>query len=408
MADHEPRVNRPPVAQGRGSTAYPPSNGKLAYGPGESYRDSFREPYRAAGSRAVHRSEPQRGPRRRFFWPLAIILGLGLGAAAAYFTTPHGRELLKVSGQVFTPQKSLAEVFHADRVNVLLLGLDHVVEGKRDVSHRADSILVASTDFETKQIRLVSIPRDSWIPHYKDGELIREADKLGHTYIEGGVQCTKETVEQLLGVPIQYYVTINFNGFKKVIDAIGGIEVDVEKRMWYEDKWGGLTIDLQPGLQHLNGEQAMGYARFRKDLTGDVGRMGRQQIVLKKMLEKMKSPANLPRLPKLFAIFKENVETNMSMDQLLALAQNMDDYSGDGMQTMTIENYGPYDGPAYLWGRHSHQGNNMAQYLPPTGIDAAREFLNDLDPPVVEDEAAPLDERDKGWAEEGQEEGDTQ
>nr|MDQ3024007.1 LCP family protein [bacterium] len=285
--------------------------------------------------------------------------------------------------------------FHTSRVNVVLLGLDHVLEGKRDVSHRADSILVASTDFSTKQIRLVSLPRDSWVPHYLNGEVIREHDKLGHTYIEGGVQCTRETVEQLLGVPVQYYVTINFDGFKKVIDAIGGIDINVRKRMYYNDNWGKLRIDLEPGMQHMDGETAMGYARFRNDLTGDIGRMGRQQEVLRTMLEKMKSPSNLPRLPKLFQIFQQNVETNMSMDQLLALAQNMDEYNGDGMQTMTIENYGPFDGPDYVWGRHSYQGRNMAQYLPPSGIDVAREFLNNLDPPLPPE--PPLDEQDKGW-----------
>jgi polyisoprenyl-teichoic acid--peptidoglycan teichoic acid transferase len=366
-----------------------------------AHRDSIAQPYETYGSGVVRRASserPRRKPRKRILFPLAFLLGILLTVGVLYFTSPSGRAGWKVMHQLVTPKKDLREVFHANQTHVLLLGLDHVLEGKRDVSHRADSILVAGTDFTTHQIRVVSLPRDSWVPHYLNGERIREADKLGHTYIEGGVQCTKETVEQLLGVPIQYYVSINFVGFQKVIDAIGGIEIDVEKRMKYDDNWGNLHIDLKPGPQHMDGKTAMGYARFRSDLTGDIGRMTRQQIVLKRMLEKMKSPTNLPRLPKLFEIFKQHVDTNMSMDQLLALAQNMEKYSGEGMQTMTVENYGPYDGAAYPWGRHSHEGRNMAQFLTPQGIEAARIFLTELDPPPPPEPV--LDEQDKGWTEE--------
>jgi polyisoprenyl-teichoic acid--peptidoglycan teichoic acid transferase len=389
MGDREHGVQDPARPGGAARVSTNGANG--------SHRESFRTPYERSSGVVRGASPPRRRKRpfKRILFPLAALLGLLVGPAIGYFNTPHGQANWKVMHQLVTPQRDLTEVFHAEQAYVLLLGLDHVLEGKRDVSHRADSILVASTDFTSKQIRLVSLPRDSWVPHYLNGELIREHDKLGHTYIEGGVQCTEETVEQLLGVPIQYYVTINFVGFQKIIDAIGGIEIDVEKRMKYNDNWGDLHINLKKGPQLLNGEQAMGYARFRSDLTGDIGRMGRQQKVLRAMLEKMNSPAMLPKLPQLFEIFKQNVDTNMSMDQLLALAQNMDEYSGDGMQTMTVENYGPFDGEAYVWGRHSHEGRNMAQYLPPTGIEAAREFLTNLEPPPPPE--PPLDEQDAGW-----------
>jgi hypothetical protein len=89
----------------------------------------------------------------------------------------------------------------------------------------------------------------------------------------------------------------------------------------------------------------------------------------------------------------------MSMDQLLALAQNMDEYSGDGMQSMTVENYGPYDGAPYIWGRYSFEGRSMAQYLPPEGLTAAHDFLEDLTPPPPPE--PPLDEQDKGWEQKG-------
>ena len=382
------------------------ANGKPQ--PDSGYRESIAAPYRNGAGAPLRRAgePPPRKPRKRVIFPLGILLGLLLGVGVAYFSTPTGKAGWKVMHQMITPKKDLTAVFHANQTRVLLLGLDQV-PGRRGEApdHRSDSILVAGTDFNTRQIRVVSIPRDSWVPHYLNGEKIQENQKLGHAYAEGGVQCTKETVEQLLGVPIDYYVTINFEGFKKVIDAIGGIDINVDKKMDYDDNWGNLHIHLKPGLQHMDGETAMGFARYRHDLTGDIGRMARQQLVLKTMLEKMKSPALLPRLPQLFQIFKQNVETNMSMDQLLALAQNMDKYSSDGMQTMTVENYGPYDGPAYPWGRYSFEGRSMAQYLTPQGIDAAREFLTNLEPPPPPE--PPLDEQDKGWTEGGSKTHDT-
>lgn len=401
MASRDNRLPEPPLASGRGSTAYPPSNGKLRYGPGEDYRSSFSQPYRGPEEPRLRREPPRRRPpwysRKRVMFPLAFLLGLVVVPLGIWFSTPHGQEMLRVTQRIVTPNRiTLQQAFMGDsQVRVLLLGVDNVREGRSETSHRSDSILLASTDFDTKQIRVLSLPRDSWIPHYLQGRCIREADKLGHTFIEGGVECTKETVERLLDVPIEYYVTINFEGFQQVIDALGGIEINVEKRMRYTDNWGNLHIKLDPGLQRLNGEQAMGYARFRSDMLGDIARMSRQQEVLRAILTEMKKPENRLRLPALFRIFRENVDTNMSMDQLLALAQNMDKFEGEGMQTMTIENYGPFDGAAYLWGRDSHQGRNMAQYLPPTGIAAAREFLLDLEPPPPPEPE--LDEQDQGW-----------
>jgi len=194
------------------------------------YRESLSEPYVAPSSGVVRRGgdPPPRRPRKRILFPLGIILGILVGVAFAYFTTPAGKAGWRVMHQLVTPRKELTEVFHTNQVHVLMLGLDHVPGRKGEApDHRSDSIIVAGTDFTTHEIRLVSIPRDSWVPHYLNGQMIEAHQKLGHTYAEGGVQCTKETVEQLIGVPIDYYVTINFDGFQKVIDAIGGIDVNV-------------------------------------------------------------------------------------------------------------------------------------------------------------------------------------
>jgi LCP family protein required for cell wall assembly len=435
------RINRttaePPVASGRGSTAYPPVNGSRGYGPGDPYRDSFKQAYRGSSSLPGPGMVPPRRRRpwyakKRIMFPLAFILGVGLMLGAMWYFTPivdpstgarsfRGEHFLNLVPQVVRPgHVNLKTAFGGQQqVRVLLVGLDHVpVWGTNLATHRSDSMLVASTDFETKQVRLLSIPRDGWVNHYDQGEE-QGYDKLGHTYAlgqeehpddpEGGVKRTKETIERLIELPIDYYVVIDFKGFEKVIDALGGLEVDVEKRMYYNDNGANLHIDLQPGLQHLDGYQAMGYARFRKDALGDIGRMARQQKILKLILEKMQRPENLPRLPLLFGIFQEHVQTNMQPDQLMALARNLKDFDSGHMQTMTIENYGSHDGANY--DPMPRAGRNMgAQYIPDSGKLVAREFLLDLAPPqpegvdlngdgvIDESEAAqPADDADKAW-----------
>lgn len=383
----------PSGAGGRGSTAYPP-DGQGGYGPGEQFRDSFSEPYRRSPRASTWRAEPRRRPwlaRKRVLFPLAFIFGVAAMLGASWLLTPEGQEVMKATQRLVQPQKTLADAFGAPGATVLLVGLDHIPARRGELQLRhSDSIMLATTDFETKQVRMVSIPRDGWAEQRSArGEL--HQDKLAHTYSngqqlnaddpEGGVRNTMDSIRRLLRLdqPITYYVVVDPLGFVELIDALGGIEIDVDRRMKYRDRRGGLNIDLQPGVQKLNGEQAMGFARFRREALGDIARMGRQQIVIRTMLEEMKQPHNLPRLPQLFSIFNEHVQTNMSLDQLLALAQHLGDFSGESIQTMTIENYGPNDGPEYPLAGEPRA--HWAQFIPPRGIEAAREFLSNLDPP---------------------------
>ena len=111
-------------------------------------------------------------------------------------------------------------------------------------------------------------------------------DKINHAYAYGGHELTQKVVESFLNVPINYYVLIDIQAFEKIIDAVGGVDIDVEKRMYYEDPWddnGGLVIDLQPGLQHLNGKTAIQYVRYR-DGEGDIGRINLSKKFMKAFL----------------------------------------------------------------------------------------------------------------------------
>jgi anionic cell wall polymer biosynthesis LytR-Cps2A-Psr (LCP) family protein len=140
----------------------------------------------------------------------------------------------------------------------------------------------------------------------------------------------------LLGIPIDYYVEVNVSGLVKLVDAIGGVDLEVEKRMLYHDRSQKLDIDLQPGFQHLNGTQAMGYVRFRHDAVGDLGRMERQRKFLRVVMEKLLSPDNVARLPSLAQAFIDTVKTNLNVKDLLSLKRIAEQNGADAIRTATL------------------------------------------------------------------------
>lgn len=202
-------------------------------------------------------------------------------------------------------------------LRILLLGLD--VNWTRNnipftKNSRSDTIMLANLDMEHRRISLISIPRDTrvQIPGYG-------TDKINSAHSLGGPVLTQRVVQDLLNVPIDYYAVVKINGFKNIIDAVGGLELDVEKDMDYDDNWGHLHIHLKKGWQQLNGERAVGYSRFRNDAEADYGRIRRQQQVIKALQKKMLEPSNLLRLPSLARIGVRNTESNMNWLEVLSL-----------------------------------------------------------------------------------------
>ena len=300
---------------------------------------------------------------------------------------------------IVNPKKSFNVVFQQPRFSVLLVGLDHVPATKGDpgIIRRSDSVMVATTDYDTKQVRLLSIPRDGWVMHWQ-GDRNYGYERLASTYSLGqqtnlndplaGIQRTKESVAKLLDIKIDYYVVIEFEGLAKLVDALGGLEIDVPMDMNYDDKAAALHIHFKKGRQHLNGEQVVQYARFRDKKLADLGRMPRQQEVVKLILQEMMKASNLAKLPELARIMHESVLTNFSLDELIALAQHIDEYSPDCIQNRTIDNYWSLE-PGQeidLPGLAEGQPNPGAQWIYQRDRDRAREFLLDLAAPIPEPE----------------------
>lgn len=216
-------------------------------------------------------------------------------------------------------------------INVLVLGLDvgDVDNPNSGAPERSDTMIVASLDPEKKQAGMLSIPRDSRVSIPGRG-----TDKICHAHAYGGTDLAIRTVENLLNIPIHYYVKINYQGLRNLVDALGGVHIDVSEDMHYTDRAGGLYIDIEAGPQVLNGEKAEEFLRFRDRATGDLGRIERQQQFVRALAEEVFSASTLFKIPELGRIISDNVETNMTAAQIVFYANAA---RGVNLSTMPVE-----------------------------------------------------------------------
>ena len=284
--------------------------------------------------------QPRRSRRRHrgLLWGLLIIAFIAAAAMGALFAS---NSLLDKSSDDVVEDGLLTA---KDKTTIMIMGVD---ERDDDVG-RSDTLMVATLDPKKDHAALMSIPRDTRVKIKGHGW-----DKINAAYAygsakggpEAGEKLTQRTVEDFLGVNMDHYVVINIQAFQKIIDAIGGIDIDVEKRMYYEDPWddnGGLVIDLYPGEQHMDGKRAIQYVRYR-DGEGDIGRIGRQQKFMKAVLAKVISPSILPRLPKLVEEIKSAIQTDMSLAELVEFAGKMKSIHDNGLSAQMVPGQ-----PAYI------------------------------------------------------------
>lgn len=246
----------------------------------------------------------KKGTRRlrkgRVFALLAALLCVLAGITYALFGGDDTR-----SADLNSPVKGI--------INVLVLGVDE----RGDDVGRSDTAFVVTIDTNKKAATVLSIPRDTRvkIPGHK-------WDKLNHAYAYGGTKLSQRAVEDLLGIPINYTVKVNFTSFVRLIDAIGGITIDVEKRMKYSDPYddnGGLYIDIYPGVQRMDGKTAIQYVRYR-DEEGDIGRVARQQKFMKAFLHEFTDPRLVTRLPDIIKECSATLKTDMPTYEMVKLA----------------------------------------------------------------------------------------
>lgn len=203
-----------------------------------------------------------------------------------------------------------SDIMSYNRVNILIIGCDEI-----ENHGRADTIVFLSISPKTKDVLILSIPRDTRVEIPEMG-----MDKINHAYAFGGEKLISKTVSSFLDVPIHFYAVADFIGFVQIIDALGGVEMDVEKEMYYVDKAGGVEINLYPGKQILDGEKALQYIRFRYDKLGDLGRIKRQQKLALAVIKKMIHFDSITKIPQIAEGVKGYIETNIEAQDAIALA----------------------------------------------------------------------------------------
>lgn len=270
-----------------------------------------------------------RTPRRRRRWPWVImwvallVVGVGGGLAVASIQLLDNT-LKKASpdtADVHKAENAVDPVLPDAPINILLLGSDKRAgkEGAGDPG-RSDSIILIRMDNEQGFISMLSFPRDLYVNIPGHG-----VDKINSAFALGGPAKSIETVKALTGQPINYFVNIDFEGFVKLVDQVGGVYLDVDRKYFHKNTPGDpnsyAEIDLKPGYQRMNGKDALSYVRYRHT-DSDFARIARQQAFLSELKRQTNRFGNLPEIPAYASIFADNITTNIkSVPALLGILE---------------------------------------------------------------------------------------
>lgn len=232
-----------------------------------------------------------------------------------------------------------------DELLFLLVGID-TFDIKTSGNERTDTIILSSVNFKTGDIKMLSIPRDTRIP--VKGKL----DKVNHAHGYGGISLTLQTLRDFLNIDVEHYVKLDYKAVEEIVNAIGGVEIDVPRRMKYDDTTKGkeFHVDLQPGIQTLDGDQAIQFLRWRKNNDGsgypegDVGRVKAQQMFMKEVVKQTLRPKNIFKLPKLTRTYYNYIDTNIPLSTVLKGVGMANKIDLENMTTATLPGEGQYIG----------------------------------------------------------------
>jgi LCP family protein required for cell wall assembly len=277
--------------------------------------------------------------------PAPLVLPRSSGEASGTLGGPAAQPG-QPSAKLEVPPVADREWDRPGRVNLLLLGVD---ERKCEPPpSRTDTMMLVTVDPQQKTAAILSFPRDLWveIPGNLPGVPAENRINTAHVYGEikkypgGGPALAMRTVEKNFGIPIHYYVRVNFKGFIQIIDALGGIDLDVPKAIYDDafpdDTCGTHVVDIPAGKQHMDGQRAMEYARSRHG-NSDFDRSRRQQEVLYAMRDRALSLNVITKLPQLYQALGNTIDTDMQVWEMFALARSSWDIPRDSIKSYVID-----------------------------------------------------------------------
>ena len=269
---------------------------------------------RASEEKLSNRKKQRKNKKRRkmifatFFALFSILV-----AGTVFILSRISKTEDAIHKKVETVQLREKEVTDMDSISVLLLGIDNGAYGRDTEVGRADTMLLVTINPKQKKTTMVSIPRDSYTEIIGYGTF----DKLNHAYAFGKEQFSINSVQNMLNVPIDYYVTVDMNGLIGLVDAVGGLQITPNLTFTYEEEY------FEEGvIRHVDGEAALRYSRMRyDDPEGDIGRQKRQQYIIQKLVEKLLSLNSITKYEEILQTLENSVKTNFTVEKLFQVAQ---------------------------------------------------------------------------------------
>ncbi|MDF9758871.1 LCP family protein required for cell wall assembly [Peribacillus simplex] len=314
-------------------------------------------------TRRVYKVKKTKKKRRKRLWLLLVpLLVLGLGATT-YAATIYlkAQDVFKNSYDPVEASAKRSETVDPlkDNFSILFIGIDD--SDKRDYKghSRSDALILATFNKDQKSIKLLSIPRDSYV--YVPAKGV--TTKINAAHAAGGPKATMDTVEELLDIPVDYYVRMNFNAFIDVVDSLNGIKVDVPyeiNELDSHDKKNG--IHLEKGLQTVDGEEALAFARTRKK-DSDIQRGERQQEVLKAIVAKATSAGSITKYTDVMEAVGDNMTTNLQFSQIKGFIKYVTTDKGLNLETIKLEGQDSYINGTYYYQLNDTSVANAKQIL---------------------------------------------
>lgn len=300
-------------------------------------------------NRTAYKLQKKRKRRRRVFKWIVLPLLIFLISGTAYGAFLYSKAESVMDDSYHPVDRETARETPVDPVNenvsVLFIGVDDSEVRNYNSGSRSDALMLATFNKEAKSVKLLSIPRDSYVYVPEIGH----EDKITHAHANGGVKSTIETVEGFLDVPVDYYVKMNFNAFIDVIDTLGGIEVEVPYTLNEKDsKDRHNAIRLKPGLQELDGEEALALARTRKK-DNDIERGKRQQEIIQAIMKKAINVQALTKYDDVMEAVGDNMATDISFSEMKTFINYAKAGTNLNIETLTLEGYDDYVGNMYVY-----------------------------------------------------------
>lgn len=265
-----------------------------------------------------------------------LVLTLFLGGYLIYLFNQFGNKVYHDIPEEGTEQAEpdpfgISDIFtnsFKEPLTILVLGVD-ARENESFETARTDTIMVMTINPDTKQVATVSFPRDSYVMLPE-----RERTKINHAMYYGGIPLLKETIEYNFDIKIDNYLAIDFVAFKDVVDKLGGLEVYTPSSMYYVAS--DIHVELTPGYHYLNGEELLGYVRYRHDEAGDLGRIKRQQYVIRALSEKATNLKTIIKAPQLIDILGDHIYTDLNKQDLLSIIKTYRNFAKEDWHPLTL------------------------------------------------------------------------